>query len=120
MQMNTTEGTTGVQALRSLLSSRHPCNPNDPGPVQGKGVAGVGEGTDQHEEEDEGHDIGHVRHRLQDDADDPGQRLHRHAHMHQTKYPVAEPLRGAPPCFPDPSSSLPPHLLRQAELIPSW
>lgn len=62
-------------------------------------------GTDQHEEEDESHDIGHVGYRLQDDADDPGQGLHRHAHMHQTKHPVAEPLRGAPQPFPDP----PPH-----------
>lgn len=43
---------------------------------------GVREGTDQHKEEDEGHDIGHVGHRLQDDTDDPGQGLHCHAHMH--------------------------------------
>lgn len=84
----------------------------------GKGSGWGGGGTDQHEEEDEGHDIGHVRHRLQDDANDPGQRLHSHAHMHETKDPVAEPLRDAPQPFPDPSSPLPPYLPRQAELPP--
>lgn len=76
-------------------------------------------GTDQHEEEDEGQDIRHVRHRLQDDTNDPGQGLHSHAHMHETKDPVAEPLRDAPQPFPDPSSSLPPYLPRQAELSPA-
>lgn len=80
---------------------------------------GAGEGTDQHEEEDEGHDVGHVGHRLQDDANDPGQGLHRHAQVQQTKRPAAEPLRGAPRPFPNPSSSPSPHLPRKAELMPT-
>lgn len=90
------------------------------GPWSGKGSRwGLGEGTDQHEEKDEGHDVGHVGHRLQDDADDPGQRFHRHADVHQTKRPAAQPLRGAPRPLPGPSSPLPPDLPRGAEMIPT-
>lgn len=104
MQMNAAEEITGIQAHRPLCFSRHPSIRNDPRALfrEGKQL-GAGAGTDQHEEEDEDHDIGHVRHRLQDDADDPGEGLHCHAHMHQTKRPVAEPVRGAPRPFPAPS-----------------
>lgn len=56
---------------------------------------GLGD-THQHEEEDEGHDVGQVRHRLQDDPDDSGQGLHSHAHVDQPKHPVGKRLSGIP------------------------
>lgn len=118
-QMNAAKGITGIWAHRPPLLQTA-LIPNGPGSVQGRGAAGDGGGTDQHEEEDEGHDVGHVRHRLQDDTNDPGQGLHRHAHMHQTKNPVAEPLRGASWPFPDPSSPLPLPPAQTGRTNPSW
>lgn len=116
------KGIPGVQAQRPLLFSINPLPPvpSDLGVlVREREQLGVGESTDQHEEKDEGHDVGHVRHRLQDDTDDPGQRLHRHAHMYQTKCPMAQPLRGAPRPLPRPSAPLTPNLPRGAETIPT-
>lgn len=72
-------------------------------------------GTDQHDKEDEDPDLGHAGARLQDDTDDPGQGLHRHAHMHQPKNPEKTLL--APQ--PYPSTALH-QLSREAELNPSW
>lgn len=120
--MQSCQGNPGVQAQRPLLFSIHPLPPvpSDLGAlVREREQLGVGEGTDQHEEKDEGHDVGHVRHRLQDDTDDPGQRLHRHAHMYQTKCPMAQPLRGAPRPLPCPSAPLTLNLPRGAETIPT-
>lgn len=64
--------------------------------------------TYKHEEEDEGHDVGQVRHRLQDDIDDSGQGLHCHAHMDQPKDPVGGASQGCLLTIPRP---LPPRCL---------
>lgn len=80
---------------------------------------GLGD-TYQHEEEDEGHDIGQVRQRLQDDPDDSGQGFHRHTHVHQPKHPVGGASQGwlltrprpLPPCC------LPPITITVSLLLP--
>lgn len=56
-------------------SNPSPLHPSLPTALQvllGKEIGwGLGD-TDQHEEEDEGHNVGQVWHRLQDDPDDLG------------------------------------------------